>query len=1150
MRLGVLGPLEARADGHELALGSGRQRAVLVFLVLHAHEIVSKERLIDALWGERRPASAGKVLQGHVSQLRRLLPPETIITRGSGYALRGVDTDAAEFERLLDEARTQEPRDAATTLRAALELWRGPALAEVEDEAWAQTAIARLEELRLVALEERVEADLRLGEGSRLVPELEALVADHPLRERLRAQLMLALYRGGRQPEALEVYANGRRHLVEELGVEPGKPLRDLQQAILRQDPLLDAAAHPKAAVEPARSVFVGRGPELAKLLAGLEHALSGNGRIFLLVGEPGIGKSRLAEEVCRRAEARGVRVLVGRCWEAGGAPAYWPWIQALRTCVREIEPGLLQTQLGARAAELAQILPEVRELLPDLPEPAPLDSEAARFRLFDSFAEFLRTASASRPILLLLDDLHAADAPSLLLLQFVARELASSRVLLICALRDVDPVPAQRVSTMLSELAREPLTQRLLLPGLSEDDVAAFLEVTASGLASPDLVATLHERTEGNPLFLGEIVRLLTIEGDRAGAAIPPSVRDVIGRRLSHLTDECNRLLLLASILGREFAPDVLARLAGISDEELLDTLDEAVASRVVSEVPGSPGRVRFAHVVIRDTLYEGLTTGRRVRLHRRALEALEAIHGADLGPHVAELVHHAIAGSEFDKGVHYARRAGDRAFTLLAYEEAARFFQVALDALELAGMRDEEVRCELLLSLGEAEALSDRRAAQQAFLEAAAVARRRGSSRALAQAALGYGGRDPWQRAGGDARLVSLLEEALEGLPEGEVDLKARLLSRLAGALRDEHARDRRDALSAKAVELARRSGDRVALAYALDSRVGATIAPDTVATCLELASELIGLGEQIGDKRWIVDGYSSRFVPRVMLGDLGAARLDLAAYADLVEELRQPPVELFEFSAHRAMLALAEGRLDEAEDLVEQAFRAGERAQPEMALPAYVLQRYTLAEFRGRVEEVEPAVRDLVARYPARPVFRCALAHLDGRLGRHEEARQALDDMAADDFSALPFDQEWLFGLSLLAETCAGLNATTSAPVLYRLLRPWATFNAADPYEGIRGSVSRYLGLLAMSMGRWSDAAQHFEDAVASNARMGLRPWLAYTQQDYARTLLARDEPGNRERAEKLSDSALATYRALGMQSDAVSAAPSLAVRVKGV
>jgi tetratricopeptide (TPR) repeat protein len=239
---------------------------------------------------------------------------------------------------------------------------------------------------------------------------------------------------------------------------------------------------------------------------------------------------------------------------------------------------------------------------------------------------------------------------------------------------------------------------------------------------------------------------------------------------------------------------------------------------------------------------------------------------------------------------------------------------------------------------------------------------------------------------------------------------------------------------------------------------------------------------------------------------------------------------------------MLALAEGKLGEAEDLVEQAFRAGERAQPEIALPVYVLQRYTLGELRGRIEEVERAIDDLVARYPARPVFRCALAHLHARFGRVEEAKRVFGDLAADDFSLLPFDQEWLYAMSFLAETSALLVHTGSAPVLYSLLVPWAKFNAADPHEGIRGSVSRYLGLLAATAGHWRDAARHFEDALASNARMGLRPWLAYTQQDYARLLLAREEPGDRERAKDLSDSALATYRALGMQSDAASAATS--------
>jgi predicted ATPase len=461
-------------------------------------------------------------------------------------------------------------------------------------------------------------------------------VKEHPLRERLRGQLMLCLYRSGRQAEALDVYQAARSALVEELGIEPGRELRDLHQAILGQDPGLDLAA----AAEPPQSAFVGREPELAELLAGLDDAFAGHGRLYLLVGEPGIGKSRLAEELIAHARARDARVLVGRCWEAGGAPAYWPWVQSLRTYVRESDTAALRSQLGAGAAELAQIVPELRERFPDLPAPPTLESDAARFRLFDAAAEFLRNASESRPILLVLDDLHAADTPSLLLLRFLARQLHSGRMLVLGAYRDVDPTPGQPLTEMLAEVAREPVTRRVSLGGLSESEVAKYVELTASAIGSPELVATLHDDTEGNPLFVGEIVRLLAVEGDRSKPtgevrlAIPQSVRDVIARRLTHLSEECNRILVLASVIGREFALDALARMGGVSEDGLLETLDEAMAVRVVSDVPGGPGRLRFTHVLIRDTLYEELTTARRVRLHRQAVQALEALYGDEPGP------------------------------------------------------------------------------------------------------------------------------------------------------------------------------------------------------------------------------------------------------------------------------------------------------------------------------------------------------------------------------------------------------------------------------------------------------------------------------------------------------------------------------------
>jgi DNA-binding SARP family transcriptional activator len=1127
----ILGPLEVENGGRPVELGGARQRALLAILLLHRREVVTADRLIEDLYRGEPPATAAKSLQAHVSRLRRALGPANCLqTRAGGYVLEvGLDeVDADRLVQLLAEGRralsADDPVVASESLGAALRLWRGPPLVDVAYEAFAQDEIARLEELRLQCLEGRLEADLALGGHSAVVSELERLVAEYPLRERLRSQLMLALYRCGRQAEALDVYQEARHVLVDELGIEPARQLRELHQAILRQDTALDLATAAEPVVDRARSGFVGREAELAELVSGLDDAFAGRGRLVLLGGEPGIGKSRLAEELMVLAKARGARVLIGRCWEAGGAPAYWPWVQSLRTYFREAAPDALRAQLGAGAADLSQMVPELRELLADLPEPRTLETEGARFRLFDATAEFLRKASDGRPILLVLDDLHAADAPSLLLWQFLAREIASTRILLLGVYRDVDPIPGWPLSAMLAEVTREPVTRRLSLGGLSEREIQEYVEQAAPEIASPELVSALHEETEGNPLFVGETVRLLALEGlvpesTGAGIAIPQSVRDVIGRRLGHLSEECNRVLALASVLGREFALDVLTRMRGVSEDELLETLDEALAARVVSDVPGVPGRLRFAHVLIRDTLYEGLTTARRVRLHRQAVDALEALHGEEPGPHFAELAHHSIAGRDFDNGLHYAQRAGDRALALLAHEEGARLYERALEALNLADRRDETVRCELLLSLGEAEARAgNTAAAKNAFSDAAKIARRLGLPHELARAAAGYGGRSIGARAGADDQLVPLLEAALAALADLDVELRARLLARLAGALREEPSRERRDVLSREAVELARRTENPAALAYALDGRAMSILAPDTIAEFHALGTEQSEVAERIGDSERVFFGQEHRFIAQITVGNISEAEAELDSMSRIADELRQP-VQRWHVCAGRAMLSLAAGSLPEAEELIAQAFALGARAQPEMAIPVHGLQLHTLGDFRGRLEEVEPIIRDLVAEYPARVAFRCALAHVYARLGRMPEATRSLADLAEDDFSTLPFDSEWLYGMSLLAETSALLRDTGSAAVLRGLLSPWTAFNVANPPEGIRGSVSRYLGLLAMTMQSWRESAQHFEDALEMNERMGALPWLARTYRDYAEMLLLRDTPADRRRADDL-------------------------------
>ena len=1153
----ILGPLEAHDGGRKLPLGGAKQRALLAMLLLHANEVVSSDRLIDALWSDADRKDAANALSVAVARLRKALELGSsgtedgpIVTRPPGYELRIDETqlDLHRFERLVAEARAEtEPAAAAGQLRDALALWRGPPLADLAYESFTQAEIARLEELRQTTLEYRIEADLALGRHDDLIGELEGLTANQPLRERLRAQLMVALYRSGRQAEALEVYADARRTLVEELGIEPGRPLRELHQAILEQDPGLELVATGRSAAEPApgtpSSIFVGRERELAELVRGLDQAFAGSGRLFLLAGEPGIGKSRLAEELATYARGRGGQVLVGRCWEAGGAPAYWPWMQLLRACVRQSDAEALEAQLGAGAADLAQLVPELRERFPDLPTP-PLEPEGARFRLFDAAVGFLRNAADDQPMVLFLDDLHAADGPSLLLLRFLARELGSTRILLLGAYRDLDPVPGEGLTEMLAEVSREPVTNRLSLGGLNAPEVAEYVELAASEVASPELVAELHADTDGNPLFVGEIVRLLAVEGVRAESvgerrlAIPQSVREVIARRVTHLSEECNRVLVLAAVLGREFDHDALAQLSGGARDQLLDTLDEAVVARIVSDVPGAPGRLRFDHVLIRDTLYDGLTSARRVHLHSLAVAAIEELHGEWPGPHVAELARHSIAAGNQEKGVRYARQAAEHALQQLAYEEAARLYRLALEALELTQPVDPIVRGELLLAVGDALTLAGSTAdATETFLSAANLARTASLPQLFARAALGYGGRSAWQRAGADGRVIPLLKEALEGLGAEAPLLRARLLARLAGALRDEPSLEPRESHSREAVEIARRAGDDDTLAYTLVGLFMATWGPE-IDELVAITEEVSRLVEEAGLAERALDVLTLQgLVAWLTLSESDAEALD-QQHSALAGQLKQP-VQQWQSEMVNTFWALLRGEFAAAEGLAEEALRSAEGLRSD-ADCSYRLAMFALRRDQGRLSEIEDLIRSAVHEYPGYRSFPCFIPLLEWELGREDDARRAFDELATDDFAALPRDSEWLFCLSLLAEVAAHLHDGDRASVLYRQLAPYGRINAMASGEVALGPVARYLGILAATTSRWDEAAAHFEDAIAMNARIGARPLLAHTQHDYARMLLQRGQPGDRERARELVAEAIATYRELGMEGWARAAA----------
>ena len=1121
----ILGPLEVREDGRTLPLGGLKQRALLATLLLHAGEVVASDRLIEELWNGAPRRDGGKALSMAVARLRATLEPGVIVTSPPGYAVHVEPgrLDLRRFEELVAAGRAaRDPAVRGPKLREALALWRGPPLADLTYESFCAPEIARLEELRISVLEDGVDAELALGHGAGLVAELEALVHEHPLRERLRGQLMLALYRSGRQADALEAYMAGRSALVDELGIEPGRALRELHQAILEQDAGLEPERRERIGTEPQRRVFVGRGRELAELVAGLDDAFAGRGRLFLVAGEPGIGKSRLGEELIRHANGRGARVLIGRCWEAGGAPAYWPWIHALRAYVRDCDPATLRAQAGSGGGALAQVIPEIGDLVPGLTTPAVLEPAQARFQLFDSTAQFLRAAAEPRPILLVLDDLHAADPASLLLLRFVARELGTGRLLVFAAYRDVDPLPGEPLTEMLADVAREPGSRRIVLGGLAEPEVAEYVELTAKDLASPQLAAALLEQTEGNPLFVGEIVRLLHDRSAGAKLAIPPSIRDVISRRLALLEPECRRLLVLASVLGREFPLDVLAGLGGVSRDELLGSLDAAIAARIVTDDPGSPGRLRFDHVLFRDALYEGLTSARRMRLHALAVAALE-----DLGS-PAELASHALAAGEPAKALGYARDAARGALERHAYEEAARLFGLALEAFDLLPDTDPAARHALLMAMGDALAWAGSTAeSKQRFLAAAGLARSELRPDALAAAALGYGGATIWQRAGDDDRLVPLLEEALEAVGTGaDARLRARLLARLAGALRDRPSLEPRVSLSREAVDLARATGDDDTLAMALVAHFLASWGPD-IEPLVAIADELRGLAQAPGTPVAVLDALTvDSILAWLTLADSDAASLD-DLYASIAAELGQPS-DLWQAAMQDVLWALLHGDFAKAEQLAAHALSRGDARRSD-ADCSYRLAMFVLRRDQGRLAEVEELTREAVEAYPGYRSFRCFIPLLEVELGREAEARRQFEALASGDFGSLPRDCEWLFCLATLAEVAARLGDRANAEVLYRLLLPYPRINVTAAGEVAIGPVARFLGILAMTVSRPAEAAAHFEDAIAMIERMGSRPLLARTYDDYGHMLLAR---GDEQRAHTLLAACDETYRDLGM------------------
>jgi len=869
---------------------------------------------------------------------------------------------------------------------------------------------------------------------------------------------------------------------------------------------------------------LVGRDRELSELRQGLENALVGGGRLFMVAGDPGVGKTALADAIGAEAVAAGATVLWGRAWDGGGAPSYWPWLRILRRLASQRDIGDALAALGPEAtgrltrlipalARAPEHLPSADDAAVGVPAADPGESDAARFQLFDAITSLLRAAAAENPIVLILDDLHGADHPSLLLLGFLAVHVRDSPILVIGTYREAEARLDPQLATTLGDIIRH--GQRLPLRGLRERDVAEVVERVA-GRRPPDrVVRAIHSATEGNPFFVDEVVRLLSAEGrldeaaQVAGVRIPDGVRETIRHRLEPLPDRALQLLYTAAVIGREFRIDTLQRVSGADPPELDQALGEAVDNGVIAEQPTALGSYAFSHGLIRETLYDDLGPQRRARLHREVGLVLEELYAADPEPRIAELAHHffvAATAGALDKAIEYCVRAGERAMRLVAYEEAADHFERALQAYGLQERADVGRRCDLLLALGSAQSRAgESRAARETYLRAAGLARKLGSPERLAKAALGYGaGMGGFEFGRVDEGLVALLAEAREALGEEDGPLLARVLGRQATELYFSDRTEERVALGEQAVSMARRIGDRATLASTLSARFLTLWGPENSIQRLQIASDVVALGEEVRDRELVLRGHVWRIVSLMELGDWVGADIELAVHARLAEELRDP-LHLWHVPLFNATRAMLEGRLRDAERFAAEAFAVGRRAQAQNAAQLYATQLFALRAEQGRLSELEPSLEEFGRRYPAAPIWRAASAFSLSVLGRTEDARRAFEAMTGGHVAQVPRDGDWLSTVALLVRTGARIGYARRTGELGELLAPY-TERAVIAGRGAicLGPVSRFAGIAAATVGRTAEAIGLLEHALAMARRWGAEPMVAGIRLELAEVL----------------------------------------------
>ncbi len=893
-------------------------------------------------------------------------------------------------------------------------------------------------------------------------------------------------------------------------------------------------------------SPFVGRAAGLEKLRTLMPRAAGERRRVAMLAGEPGAGKSRLAREFAGQVAAEGVLVLYGACDAVVRTP-YGPFVEALERLVRVTDEAQLRAALGTGGAELTRLLPDLPALLGGLAQPVKADADTERHRLHTAVAELLANISCARPILLVLEDGHWADATTLLLLRHLARSAWSARLLILATFRDSEAdVPAELAET-LADLRRSDDVVRMRLEGLSGAEVSDLVSRAAGSDPDPDdrelheLAATIHDLTAGNAFLVCELWRAAVETGivEVAGGQVrvtrpltefgtPESVREIVNQRLSRLAPRTIELLELAAAAGPEFELEPVRRAAGIAEPELLAALEQAVGSGMIEELHAKRLACRFTHEIVRRALYDRLSRLRRAELHLRVGEALESA-GADSDRVLADLAHHFGAAAPFggaERAIDYNLRAARAASAALAFGDAAMRLQTAIEI----GIQGKPERAGALLELGAASHRAGKATdALDAYMSAAEIARALDSGELLARAAIGY--EDACWRPGvirPDA--TQLLEEALAAVDDSSDELRIGLLAGLSRALDFAGERERGALVRENAVALARRYEDRAGLAKVL---VGSYWARGTtpLEQILSMLTEARDLAQELGDAEIHTEAMAWRVPTFVALCDLDCARAEVVALRAMAEHTAQP------FMHHVAehygsAIALCDGNLADAEAMAARSHDWARLLTGRDASGTHGILMFGVRREQGRLAELAPVIRILAGGVEREGPWRPGLAAVLAELGMEREAKRELSRLAAEGIDSYQASL-WLATLTYLTDACAAVDDETMAAIVYPELEPLAGTNVMIGHlVACYGSADRYLGMLAATLREPGLAEQHFERAMEQNRRMGASTWVAHTAYEYGRFLLGQGR-GAREYAAALLGEAAGLAERIGMK-----------------